>query len=141
VLESKENAMNFRQLATINGRATRTDFLTISAVFFAVTLIFIWTEPWWDQPIHDTEPLISAAKLAIIFLSGLSMLVFAWLSFATTVRRLHDMNRSGWWYLLGSAPMINAVLLVLLVFMPPIDINDYGSDPRAKRKPKASLAG
>jgi uncharacterized membrane protein YhaH (DUF805 family) len=33
-----------------------------------------------------------------------------------SVRRLHDLNRSGWWYLLTFVPVMNLVLLFTLMF-------------------------
>ena len=51
---------------------------------------------------------------------------------AVFVRRLHDTNRSGWWWLISFIPLIGAV--VLLVFMvqdsQPGE-NQYGPNPKA----------
>jgi uncharacterized membrane protein YhaH (DUF805 family) len=131
--------MNFRQLAILKGRATRTQFPVVHGAFFVIVLLASWFEPWWSQTTQDDVPMMTAAKLAALFLVLLSLLVFGWLSFATTVRRLHDMNHSAWWYLLATVPIINFVMLALLIFMPPIDINDYGPDPRVDRKARAVL--
>jgi uncharacterized membrane protein YhaH (DUF805 family) len=48
-------------------------------------------------------------------LSGLYALAVVVPSIAVTVRRLHDTDRSGWWYLLVFLPVIGG--LVILVFM------------------------
>ena len=51
---------------------------------------------------------------------------------AVTVRRLHDISRTGWWLLIGLIPFIGAI--VLLIFMvldsKPGD-NQYGPNPKA----------
>jgi uncharacterized membrane protein YhaH (DUF805 family) len=36
-------------------------------------------------------------------------------SLSITVRRLHDIGKSGWWVLMGFIPLLNLVLLILLV--------------------------
>ena len=50
---------------------------------------------------------------------------------AVSVRRLHDIDRSGWWLLIGLIPLIG--IIVLLVFMvqdsKPGD-NQYGVNPK-----------
>lgn len=46
-----------------------------------------------------------------------------------TVRRLHDVGRSGWWYLLGFVPVANFVLLYWVGFQgSDPGPNDYGDE-------------
>jgi uncharacterized membrane protein YhaH (DUF805 family) len=42
------------------------------------------------------------------------------------IRRLHDMNTTGWWYLLAFIPGINLILVLVLLFAPPREPNRYG---------------
>lgn len=51
-------------------------------------------------------------------------------SIAVTVRRLHDTNRSGWWYLISLIPFGSLVLLYFLVIEGDYGPNDYGHDPK-----------
>jgi len=54
-------------------------------------------------------------------------------SLAVAVRRLHDTNRSGWWYLLIFVPLIGAiVLLVWFCTAGTSGPNDYGDDPMSE---------
>ncbi len=51
-------------------------------------------------------------------------------SIAVSVRRLHDISRSGWWILLGLVPIVGVI--VLLVFHATAgdpNPNRYGSTP------------
>jgi len=42
-----------------------------------------------------------------------------WPAIATSVKRLHDLNKSGWWFLLNLIPLIGNLLLgLLLSFIP-----------------------
>jgi uncharacterized membrane protein YhaH (DUF805 family) len=50
-------------------------------------------------------------------------------SIGVTVRRLHDTNRSGWWFLLAFVPVVNIVLLVFLVLESTPGDNQYGPSP------------
>lgn len=49
---------------------------------------------------------------SIIFI-GLAILVLFLPSLAVTIRRLHDVNKSGWYYLLTVIPLIGAILLLV----------------------------
>jgi len=52
-------------------------------------------------------------------------------SLAVGVRRLHDTNRSGWWYLIALIPVIGAiVLIVFLATEGQAETNKYGSNPK-----------
>lgn len=52
-------------------------------------------------------------------------------SFAVTVRRLHDTDRSGWWCLIGVMPILGPIwLTALLVFDGQAGENRFGPDPK-----------
>tara|TARA_A100001015_G_C15043650_1_gene741704 strand:+ start:3118 stop:3780 length:663 start_codon:yes stop_codon:yes gene_type:complete len=66
--------------------------------------------------------LTGAPELTLaIFIITLSPIV------SVTTRRLHDINRSGWWQLLSFVPLINFVLLFLLLKKGEEGINNYDS--------------
>lgn len=76
---------------------------------------------------------IARFKLAN-FLHGLSslfalaiMLVYLYFGIVITVRRLHDLDRSGWWMLLFFVPLINLfVWIYILLFPGTRGSNQYG---------------
>ena len=52
-------------------------------------------------------------------------------SLAAAVRRLHDTNRSGWFYLIGLIPLIGSILLLVWFCTEGTHgDNDYGPDPK-----------
>jgi uncharacterized membrane protein YhaH (DUF805 family) len=52
-------------------------------------------------------------------------------SIAVTVRRLHDVDRSGWWILIAFIPIIGAiVLLVFMVLDSNSGPNRFGENPK-----------
>lgn len=51
------------------------------------------------------------------------------------IRRLHDLNRSGWFMLATFVPVLNVVLMIyLLCFRGTDGYNQYGADPLAFEK-------
>lgn len=57
-------------------------------------------------------------------------------SLAVTVRRLHDLDKSGWWLLILLVPFIGAfVLLVFMCIEGTRGANRFGPDPLAGERP------
>ena len=53
-------------------------------------------------------------------------------SLAVLVRRLHDVNKSGWWYFIILIPLVGAIwMLVLLCTEGDKGDNKYGPNPKA----------
>jgi len=53
-------------------------------------------------------------------------------SIAIAVRRLHDLDRTGWWFLLGFIPLIGAIILLIWYATKGTDgPNRFGPDPLA----------
>lgn len=65
--------------------------------------------------------------------SLLFILVFcgAWVShYMLMIRRLHDLDKTGWLALLVLVPVVNAFFVLYLFFAPgTVGANDYGADP------------
>ena len=52
-------------------------------------------------------------------------------SLSVGVRRLHDINRSGWWMLIGLIPLIGAIVLIVFFCKDgTIGVNPFGEDPK-----------
>ena len=53
-------------------------------------------------------------------------------SLGLTVRRLHDINYSGWWYFINFIPLIGGLILLFLTIKKgDKGPNQYGPDPKA----------
>ena len=69
----------------------------------------------------DGSPILSTLYSLFIFLPAL----------AVSIRRLHDIGKSGWWYLIVFVPLIGWIwLIVLLVTEGDSGENQYGPDPK-----------
>ena len=65
-------------------------------------------------------------------LTGLYSLGVLLPSVAVTVRRLHDIGRSGWWALLMVVPVVGALILVIFALQDSqAEENEYGPNPKA----------
>jgi protein TonB len=57
-------------------------------------------------------------------------------SLAVTVRRLHDIGKSGWWYFITLLPFVGPIwLFILLVTNGDTGDNEYGPDPKTSPEP------
>lgn len=56
--------------------------------------------------------------------------------FAVTVRRLHDIDKSGWWILISLVPIAGGIaLLVMTILDGTQGANQFGTDPKATPQP------
>ena len=62
---------------------------------------------------------------------GLFILVSFVVGLATTVRRFHDQDKSGWFVFVYFIPFVGSIIFLILMLMPGTDDwNSYGDDPR-----------
>jgi len=85
------------QYAVFRGRARRSEYWWFALFNFIVSLVA-----------SLVDRAIGAPILQIIV--GLALLVP---SLAVGVRRLHDIDRSGWWLFLGLIPLVGAIILIV----------------------------
>lgn len=67
----------------------------------------------------------------LVVLAAAFAIVGVYVTLAPIIRRLHDMNRTGWWSLLGLVPYVNGIFVLFLILVPGTDgVNDYGVPAR-----------
>lgn len=131
--------MPYRRYADFSGRSQRMEFWMFTLFFYIVLFVLVGLMlagvPWgtMDQTSSSYDP---DAAPGVLFWIGLGLLVIFVLgsfipSIAVAVRRFHDQDKSGWFYLLSFIPYIGGI--VMIVFMC-IDgtrgPNQYGPDPK-----------
>lgn len=74
--------------------------------------------------------LFGASGSTVQVIQGIVGLVFLLPGLGVAVRRLHDINKSGWWLFLAFIPLVGAIILIIW-FCKPSDsgINAYGDEP------------
>ncbi len=95
-----------KKYAVFSGRARRKEYWLF--VLFNVIIAFVLGAIDGAVGLADTES-------GLGLLSGLYTLAVIIPSLAVSVRRLHDTDHSGWWWLIVLVPIIGAI--VLLIFM------------------------
>lgn len=86
-----KNTFNYK------GRARRKEYWYYILIASIIILIGFTLDGILDTP--DT-------------LSGLAGFILFFPSLAVTIRRLHDIGRSGWWYLISAIPLIGSLILL-----------------------------
>ena len=73
---------------------------------------------------------LSAGGLTVVLLLSLLYVVLFFVTLPLTVRRLHDTDRSGWWYFVSAIPFGSIVLLVFVVSAGTPGPNRWGPVPQ-----------
>lgn len=96
----------FAKYVDFTGRAPRSEFWWWALFTFVVSIVLQFV----DGSVLGADPMQGDIQV----LSSLWSLAVLLPSIAVAVRRLHDTDRSGWWYLLVFIPILG--WLVLLYF-------------------------
>lgn len=79
----------------------------------------------------SNEALFSSFSYFMLTVGIIAFLFFLYFDFTSTIKRLHDLNQSGWLSLLKLIPIVNFFFGLYLIIRPgDLDSNKYGS-PRA----------
>lgn len=111
-----------RQYADFSGRARRKEywmFILFNIIFAIVAMIL-------DNVLGIAFGQIGYGPIYVIY--ALAVLLPG---LAVTVRRLHDVGKSGWMYFIVLIPIIGAIwILVLMCTEGDSGSNEYGSNPK-----------
>jgi uncharacterized membrane protein YhaH (DUF805 family) len=123
-------------LTSFEGRLNRKPYwLTAIAIGIVFTILFYIILGLFGSITPSTDPTVPAAMnfspigwvLMIIL-----YVVFLYASVALAVKRLHDRNRSGWFYLLMLVPLVNIWIAIEILFLRGTSgSNRFGEDPLA----------
>jgi uncharacterized membrane protein YhaH (DUF805 family) len=107
----------FSKYAVFRGRAGGTEFWWF-ALFQIIVLVIA----------RLVDQYVLGGIQALLWICELALLLPA---VAVAVRRLHDTNRSGWWYLLALIPVADIVLLIWFCTPSNSGPNRFGEMPGA----------
>lgn len=94
-----------KKYADFSGRARRSEYWWFSMFTTTISLFLGFVEGMMGVAPDSKYSLFAGVWCLAIMVP----------SIAVTVRRLHDTNRSGWWFLISLIPIVGAI--VLLVFL------------------------
>ena len=119
----------FKAPFSFEGRIRRIEYLLSALLGGFVTAIAFW--------LGVGTAIFGAASgsgggLGFGVLVGFAALIAGlWFSIAQGVKRLHDVDKSGWLLLLGLIPLVNIVLGLYMLFADgTVGPNRYGADPK-----------
>ena len=110
---------------TFKGRLNRQSYI-FRGLFLSVTLGFIETV----LTLCADENVMGALDIFMLLIALACSLLSFWAGLALNVRRLHDLDKSGWWLLVMCIPVVNFFFgLYILFFKGTQGRNQYGDDP------------
>ncbi len=114
--------------ADFKGRATRSDFWYFTLFSILLSILFTLIDTFGINPLLGMTP-EEAAEGGIF--AGVFALVMLIPHIAVGVRRLHDIGKSGWWYLLILIPLLGTLVLIFFfVTDTQAGENAYSSNPK-----------
>lgn len=126
-----------KQYTRFNGRARRKEFWYFALINFLISL-FLNILPALFASFAQQSNGISDGMASVVVTMGLLGRIYSLgvllPSFAVTIRRLHDVGKSGWWCLISIIPIIG--ILILLYFL--VQDSEPGAN-RFGRNPKESI--
>ena len=107
----KVNYCNFK------GRASRSEYWWFALFCSIVSFVFSFVGNMCG---HTAYMVLMLIYFVAFFLPSLSI----------CVRRLHDINKSGWWYLIGLIPLVGIIILIVWFVKESDNVpNQYGPVP------------
>jgi len=120
----------FSKYVTFSGRAQRSEFWWWVLFIMIANMVLTWVDIALFGTTQTAPGSISGSTDTPI-LSGIFGLATLLPSLSVAIRRLHDIDKSGWWYLIGLIPLIG--LIVLIVWFATDGTrgrNRFGADPK-----------
>lgn len=123
-----------------SGRASRSEFWWFSLFQFVLMLGLIAMDFTRLVPLTQVDP-AAVHDLGILwYATTWGWMVLIMPVWAVSVRRLHDTDRSGWWYLLNIVPL-GAIVLFIFYLLPGSRLrNNFGPPPGQADKTAAVYA-
>lgn len=120
--------MPLMRYADFSGRSQRMEYWMFTLFYTLVIIVLVGFAIFFGSPAGQDRTL---AENYFLVVTGLWVVGTIVPSIAVTVRRLHDQDKSGWFYLISFVPYVGG--LVLFIFMcldGTAGPNRYGPDPK-----------
>jgi len=120
----------FKKYAVFEGRATRAEFWYYSLFYMIIIAITTLSIVLFSEIFKSDDSYNIMVDLLLILL-GIWVIINFIPMLSVTIRRLHDVNLSGWWILVSLIPNIGPIILLILLAKDsyPYD-NKYGKSSK-----------
>ena len=116
----------FSKYANFKGRARRAEYW-----YFYLFYLLIFLPPYVTMLVASSSRHLEELAVTCAVIVLLEWLVFFLPQLAVFVRRMHDIGKSGWNWLIGLIPIVGSiVLLVFLCREGDHKTNEYGNPPK-----------
>jgi len=113
-----------KKYAEFSGRARRSEYWYFT-LFYTIFLMVAWV---LDIVLSTNIEPMSYGVFYLLLAFGMFLP-----SLAVSVRRMHDVGKSGWFLLIALIPLVGAIWLLVLCFTEGTSgDNEYGADPKAQ---------
>ena len=129
----------YRRYADFKGRSRRSEYwmfrlFAVGALALAAVLMSVLSPGFSD----DSEISLVGALVAGIL--GIGIIASMIPAIALSVRRLHDIDRTGWWLLIAIVPYLGSFALFILSLLDGTPgPNRFGEDPKNRISPDADV--
>lgn len=108
----------WKKYVDFKGRAGRSEFWIFTLVNVVIMILLTAVNNRPEEP---------------NLIMGLFALAIILPSFAVTARRMHDIDRSGWWQLVSLIPMVGGIALLVMCALKGVPgANRFGEPPAAQ---------
>lgn len=115
---------SLKKYADFTGRSRRKEywFFVLFQILFGILAIIL------DVVLGTTIGFLPYGYIYILYIVGLFIP-----SLSVTVRRLHDIGRSGWWFLLAFVPLVGQIIILVFMFLDSEPgANKWGPNPKTE---------
>ena len=110
---------------TFAGRAPRSEYWYFYLFFLICIIAAVVIDGMLNTIILDENGEFAGGMLMVLTILALFIP-----QLAVTVRRLHDLDRSGWWWWLGLVPLVGGIILLVWFCMRGTEGNNrFGPNP------------
>ncbi|MFC7879971.1 DUF805 domain-containing protein [Isoptericola sp. NPDC057391] len=131
----------FSQYANFSGRARRSEFwyfylfvLIVNVVFWILFLVTGGASAATMSPdgtMTDASTGLAAGAMVVVGIWSLVGLALVLPTLAVMIRRLHDQDRSGFFWWLSVIPFVGGIIMLVLYAQPgTVGPNRFGADPK-----------
>ena len=122
----------FNKYATFTGRARRSEYWWFAVCYFGLQIIFNFASLGMLAGVMSGEMSYNDPSYLLMLMAGVIIGLGLFLpALAVTVRRLHDIGKSGWNILWAAIPLVGTII-VLVWMCQDSDVvgNKYGESPK-----------
>jgi len=106
-----------KKFFTFEGRLNRQPYVQAVLFIWVISAVLGWL-------------VNSSSSTLVALLTGIISLAMAVAAISLGIRRLHDLDKSGWWFLIALIPLIGFFFQLYLLFAKGTEgYNSFGEDP------------